>query len=151
MLLKGIEQKKDLVYRSMEQLKASKTTVAGIKKQAKQNDKELHKDLIKLSDSIEKTIDSLIDQVMGKEDKRQGITSSETPSNISYLYTANGYVRSLQSMPGKTEMQLIENANTKLDPVIKSINDFYAKDWSAYREKVEQTNLSLFKEYKILE
>ena len=150
-LLKLIEQKKDLVYRSIEQLKSSKTTVADIKKQAENNDKELHKDLIKLSDSIQKTIDSLIDQVMGKEDKRQGITSSENPSNISYLYTANSYVRSLRSMPGKTEMQLIQNADSKLDPVIKSINDFYAKDWSAYREKVEQTDLSLFKEYQILE
>jgi hypothetical protein len=150
-LLKLIEQKKDLVYRSIEQLKSSKTTVADIKKQAEKNDKELHKDLIKLSDSVQKTIDSLIDQVMGKEDKRQGITSSENPSNISYLYTANSYVRSLRSMPGKTEMQLIQNADSKLDPVIKSINDFYAKDWSAYREKVEQTDLSLFKEYQILE
>jgi hypothetical protein len=54
-------------------------------------------------------------------------------------------------MPGKTEMQLIQNADSKLDPVIKSINDFHAKDWSAYREKVEQTDLSLFKEYQILE
>ncbi len=125
--------------------------VAGIKKQAEKNDKELHKDLIKLSDSIQKTIDSLIDSVLGKEDKRQGITASETPSNISYLYNANGYVRSLKSLPGKTEMQLIENANIKLDPVIKNINDFYAKEWTEYRQKVEQTTLSLFKEHKILE
>jgi len=149
-LLKAIEQKKDLVYRSIEQLKSSKTTVASIKKQATKNDKELHKDLIKLSDSVQKTIDSLIDQVMGKEDKRQGITATETPSNISYLYSANGYVRSLKSMPGKTEMQLIENANSKLDPVIQSINDFYAKDWSAYKQKVEETDLSLFKDYEVL-
>ncbi len=150
-LLKGIEQKKDLVYRSIEQLKSSKTTVASIKKQATNIDKELHKDLIKLSDSVQKTIDSLIDEVMGKEDKRQGITATATPSNISYLYTANGYARSLKSMPGKTEMQLIQNANSKLDPVIKSINDFYAKDWLAYKQKVEQTTLSLFKDYKVLE
>ena len=150
-LMKEIEQKKDLVYRSVEQLKESKTTVAGIKKQAEKNDKEIHKDLIKLSDSIQKTIDSLIDDVFGKEDKRQGITATEKPSNLSYLYTANGYVRSLKSLPGKTELQLIENANTKLDPVIKKINDFYATEWKAYRKKVEQTDLSVFKEYKVLE
>lgn len=48
-------------------------------------------------------------------------------------------------------MQLIENANVKLDPVIKGINDFYAKEWPAYQQQVEQTNLSLFKEYKVLE
>ena len=48
-------------------------------------------------------------------------------------------------------MQLIKNADSKLDPVIQSINAFYAKDWLAYKQKVEQTNLSVFKDYEVLE
>ena len=104
-----------------------------------------------LSDSIQKSIDQLIDDVLGKEDKRQGITSTKTPSNISFLNTAIYYVGALDRAPGNTEKQLIQNAQDKLDPVIKKINEFYARDWMDYRGKVEKAKLSLFKDYDLLE
>ncbi|MGI9530816.1 WD40/YVTN/BNR-like repeat-containing protein [Lutimonas sp.] len=150
-MLKELEIQKDLVYRAVERLKESKTTVATVKKQANSIDKETYKDLIQSSDSINKSIDSLIDGIMGKEDKRQGITSQKEPSAVSYLNNAIYYVRSLQQLPGATEIQLIENANLKLKPAILSVNEFYNLDWPAYRKEVEAAKLSIFKEYKILE
>jgi len=150
-MLKSLEEKKDLAFRSVERLKSSKTTVTKIKGQAKDLNKELHKDLITSSDSIQKSIDLLIDQLLGSEDKRQGITANKEPTVISYLNNARYYVGSLKSLPGKTEYQLIENANIKLDPVIKSINDFYANDWLTYRKEVEKSDLSVFKDYEKLE
>ena len=150
-LLKVLEQKKDLAFRSVERLKTSKNTVSTAKEQAKKNDSILYKDLIHLSDSIEKSINLLLDEVLGKEDKRQGITKTKNPSNISYLYTAINYVGALDRAPGKTEKQLIQNAYDKLDPVIKKINEFYTQDWMDYRKKVEKAELSLFKDYELLE
>ncbi len=149
-LLKSLEEKKDLAYRSVERLKESKKTVAKFKNQAETINKELNKDLIKSSDSIQKSIDSLIDGILGKEDKRQGITANKTPSVISYVNNAIYYVSGLKSLPGKTENQLIENADLKLDPVIKSINDFYSEQWLVYRKEVEKSNLSVFKDYEQL-
>ena len=149
-MLKSLEEKKDLAFRSVERLKSSKTTVTKIKNQAKSMNKELYKDLITSSDSVQKSINLLIDQLLGAEDKRQGITANKEPTVISYLNNARYYVGGLKSLPGKTEYQLIENANIKVDPVIKSINDFYANDWLSYRKEVEKADLSVFKDYEIL-
>jgi photosystem II stability/assembly factor-like uncharacterized protein len=149
-LKKQIEKKLDLTYRAVKQLNESKKIAETYKKQAKEIDKERYKDLIKESDSIIKQINGLIDDMLGKEDKRQGITASKKPSNISYLYTASSYISSLQGKPGKTEMQLLNNAYAKIDPVIADINKFYKTDWITYRKKVESQKLSPFKDYKEL-
>lgn len=150
-LLVKLDQKKDLAFRAVERLKTSKATAISVKNQAAKNDSIAHKALIKSCDTIVKTIDSLIDQVLGKEDKRQGITASKTPSNISYLYLAQSYVRSLTSSPTETEKQLIQNANLKLDPVIQDINIFYSEQWAAFRIMAEEADLSLFQDYDALE
>jgi len=150
-LQKEIETKFDLAYRSTEQLKESKKITQDYKNQAKDIDKKKYKDFIKESDSIIKQIDVLLNDILGKEDKRQGITATKEPTNISYLNTANWYVGSLQEKPGKTEKQLVKNAYDKLDGVILDINKFYETDWPEYRKHVESLNLSTFKDYEKLE
>jgi len=149
-LQKQLENKFDLSYRSIEQLKASKKIAANYKKQASEIDKELYKEFIKSSDSIIKKMDGLIDKMLGKEDKRQGITATKNPSNISYLNTANWYINALQEKPGITEKQLVKNANSKVDKVILNINQFYKTDWISYRKLVEGLKLSSFKDYEEL-
>lgn len=149
-LQKKIESKIDLSYRAVDQLNESKKIAENYKKQAKDIDKKQYEEFIKSSDSIIKQINGLVDNMLGKEDKRQGITASKSPANISYLNTANYYVRSLQSMPGKTEEQLINNAYGKIDAVILDINKFYKSDWINYRKKAEGLQLSPFKDYKEL-
>ena len=150
-LQKQIEKKTDLAYRAMDQLLRSKKIVETNKKQAQEIDKEKYKYFIKENDTILKTINGLIDEMLGKEDKRQGITATKDPTAISYLYTANRYVGNLQEKPGKTETQLISNANIKIDKVINDINTFYKKDWPAYRKLAEDQKLTPFVNYKTLE
>ena len=150
-LLKSLYKRRDLAFRAVERLKASKKIASGVRLQATKTDKNKFEALIKGSDSIQRSIDLLIDEVLGKEDKRQGITSPETPSNISYLNNAISYVGNLMREPGRTEKQLIENAEYKLNPVIEHINEFYRKDWIVYRNKVEEANISIFKDYDPLE
>ncbi|RLD76264.1 MAG: hypothetical protein DRJ07_16640, partial [Bacteroidetes bacterium] len=150
-LQKEIEKKMDLAYRAVDQLLKSKKIVEINKKQAKEIDKEKYKDFIKENDTILKKINGLTDEMLGKEDKRQGITATKDPTAISYLHTANRYVSSLQKKPGKTELKLISNANMKIDKVIDDINGFYKSDWPAYRKLVEDQKLSPFVNYKTLE
>jgi hypothetical protein len=149
-LQKQIEKKTDLAYRAVDQLLRSKKIVETNKKQAEEIDKKKYKDFIKENDTILKRINGLIDEMLGKEDKRQGITATKNPTAISYLYTASRYVGSLQDKPGKTETQLISNANTKIDKVIEDINKFYSTVWPAYRKLVENLKISPFKDYKKL-
>ncbi|MCF6223692.1 MAG: hypothetical protein L3J34_08185 [Flavobacteriaceae bacterium] len=149
-LQKQLENKMDLSYRAIEQLNESKKIAKNYKKQASEIDKKTYESLIKSSDSIIKKIDGLIDAMLGKEDKRQGITATKNPSNISYLYSARRYVSSLGEMPGITEKQLIKNANMKVDKVIEDINNFYKSEWLDYRKQVESLKLTPFKDYKEL-
>uniref|UniRef100_UPI00356832E9 hypothetical protein n=1 Tax=Lutibacter sp. TaxID=1925666 RepID=UPI00356832E9 len=95
-------------------------------------------------------IDSLLDDLLGKEDERQGITDTEFPSTISYLYTARGYVNALQQLPRITETTLINNADAKVREVILKINDFYKTDWLVYRNSVENIQLNKFEEIDLL-
>ena len=107
-----------------------------------------NKNLLNIFRSGKDSINMLIDDLLGKEDKRQGITTNEKPSTISYLYTASGYVRSLLDFPGTTEQQLIKNTEDKLNVVLYKINAFYENDWLKYRESVEKLELSPFKEFE---
>ena len=149
-LLKDLEKKTAVAGKAVEQLKASKKIVSTYKKQLKEHDGEAHKDLIKLSDSISKSIGKLIDGVIGKEDKRQGITRNPDPTPMSFVFTARRYVGALQQMPGKTETDAVKNAHDKIKSAIDPIKEFYAKQWPEYRKKIEALNLSLFKDYEEL-
>ena len=149
-LSKKIEQKTGLVGKAIEQLKSSKKIAEQYKKQLKSNKDNKYKDVIKETDSIIKSINSLIDAMIGKEDKRQGITRNPDPSPISYLFTARRYIGSLLQMPGQTEKQLIINGFDKVNPVIDNINAFYKTDWPKYRKKIEGLNLTLFKDFTAL-
>ena len=148
-LLKQLETKMGVASDATQQLIASKEIVEDYQKRIKaQDSKEKHKDLLKTHSEILNKINVLLDEMLGKEDKRQGITATEFPSTISYLYTARSYVNSLLQKPGKTEMTLVKNADEKVGAVISKINKFYNKDWVAYQKSVESLNLSPFKEIK---
>ncbi|MFD1314128.1 WD40/YVTN/BNR-like repeat-containing protein [Namhaeicola litoreus] len=149
-LQKELEQKMDLCARATERLIESKEIAEAYKKSATKIDKKTYENIIKSSDSIIRQIDGFMDDLMGKEDKRQGITATEKPSNISYLYQARRYVGNLQSSPGETERILIENADKKIDPIINNINQFYQTEWPTYQKLVESTNLTPFKKYDLL-
>lgn len=150
-LLKQLENKTGIAGEATQRLLESKEIVEDFQKRIKAFDKkEKHKELLNAHTEILKDINGLLDQMLGKVDKRQGITATEFPSNISYLYNARKYVNSLLQKPGKTETTLVENANTKVSAVISNINTFYKTKWVDYQKSVENLNLSPFKEVKEL-
>ncbi|PHQ57423.1 MAG: hypothetical protein COC16_01115 [Lutibacter sp.] len=150
-LLKQLETKTGIAGEAIQHLLESKEIIEDYKKRINaQNNKEKYKDVLKTHTEILKKINGLLDDMLGKEDKRQGITDTEFPSAVSYLYKARYYVNSLLQKPGETETTLIKNANEKVSAVISTINEFYKKDWIEYRKDVEKLNLSPFKAIKEL-
>ena len=149
-LLKKLEEKTAMAGKAMEQLKESKTIAEQYKKHLKSSKEESYKNAFKTTDSIITTINGLMDDMLGKEDKRQGITRNPDPSTVSYLFTARRYIGSLLQEPGNTEKQLIKNAYEKVNPVIDKIDAFFKNDWADYRKEIEALNLSLFKEVEAL-
>ncbi len=147
---KQVQKEMDLAYRAVKQVLESKKIVTDYKKQLKSKKDKKYKDLIKTQDTILKSLNGLVDDMLGKKDKRQGITATKNPSNISYLYLANQYISSLQTLPGKTEKTLLQNANNKVNAVVAKINNFFKTKWANYRLKMEPLKLSPFKEIKEL-
>ncbi|MCB0459286.1 MAG: hypothetical protein KDC74_04620 [Flavobacteriaceae bacterium] len=149
-MLKKIESKTALAGKAMEQLNESKKVAEQYKKILKEHKDGKYKNALKQSDSIIKSIDKLVDMMIGKEDKRQGITRNPTPTSVTLLFTARGYVNSLLQEPGKTEQQLVENGFKEVDNAIEKINTFFINEWPAYQKNIETLNLSLFKDVETL-
>jgi hypothetical protein len=145
-LLKQLNTKLGIAGEAMQRLLNSKKIVEDYQKRIKaQKQTEKFKTLLKSHTEILKKINGLMDDMLGKEDKRQGITATEFPSSISYLYLARGYVNSLLQKPGNTEIILVKNANKKVGAVVSKINNFYETDWVNYQKSVENLKLSPFK------
>ncbi|WP_456378079.1 WD40/YVTN/BNR-like repeat-containing protein [Lutibacter sp.] len=145
-LLKQLENKSGIAGEATQRLLESKEIVEDYKKRIKEQPKVKNKkELLKSHDTILKNINSLLDDMLGKEDKRQGITATEFPSTVSYLFLARRYISSLLQKPGPTETTLIKNADKKVSAVISKINAFYKTDWINYKETVEKLELSPFK------
>ncbi|GGK36591.1 MULTISPECIES: WD40/YVTN/BNR-like repeat-containing protein [Flavobacteriaceae] len=151
-LLKQLENKMDVAGKATQRLLESKEIVEDYQKRIKSQKKQKkYENLLKSHTEILKKIDDLLDNMLGKVDKRQGITATEFPSTISYLYNASRYVNDLMQNPGKTETTLVKNADNKVSAVISKINEFYKTAWINYKNSVENLKLSPFEEVKKLE
>lgn len=150
-MLKQLEDKMDVAGKATQRLLDSKEIVKDYQKRINaQKNKEKYKDILKSHTEFLKKIDGLLDDMLGKEDDRQGITATEFPSNVSYLESANEYIRSLLQNPGTTETTLMKNADKKVSAVILKINEFYKTDWVNYKATVEKLSLSPFEELEEL-
>lgn len=147
-LLKASEKTMEQMANISQQLNESKEIVKNYKKQLSDLKDKKHADLIKKHDSITKKLDGFVDDLLGKEDKRQGITRSTDPTVVSNLFTAYSYINDLLELPGTTEKQLLENATNAFEAYKSNVNAFYQKEWIDFKTEVEKLNLSLFKETK---
>jgi photosystem II stability/assembly factor-like uncharacterized protein len=144
-VLKQLETKIGIAGEATKRLLKSKKIVEDYQKRIKaQNEDKKYKDELTYQKETSKKINNLLDDMLGKQDKRQGITATEFPSSISYLYTARSYVNNLLQIPGNTEKTLVKNADLKVSTVISKINEFYKTDWIKYQKFVEELQLSPF-------
>lgn len=148
-LLKDTEKTMEQMAKISQQLNESKEIVKQYKKQISDLKDKKHAAILKKHDSISKQLDNFVDELLGKEDKRQGITRSPDPTIVSNLFTVYMYINDLMQLPGSTENQLLENATKVFEAYKSRVNQFYTDDWNTFKNEVEQLNLSLFKEAKM--
>ena len=145
---KALEQLQQTMADAVKQLVESKETAEKFKKDLKTLDETRYKDAIKSSKDMVKTIDSLMALYFGKEDKRQGITSSPDVTLMQRLGTARGYVNSRQHGMTATEDQLIAHLRADLEAAFDKTNRFFSQDWPAYQQTMENLKTSPFKSIK---
>ena len=145
---KELQKMTGIAAEAVKQLVESKTTVEEFQKKLKKKDKDKYKDELKSGKDLIKKIDSLIALYIGKEDKRQGITRNPEVTVMRRIGTASGYAGSRPSGLTATEERLIRQAKEQFASVIRETNEFFVTEWSQYKSKMEQMDLSPFKETK---
>ncbi|MFY0603411.1 MAG: hypothetical protein JXQ93_05645 [Flavobacteriaceae bacterium] len=145
---KDLEKDQELMANVLKQLIESKNIANGFKSKLAKEDKKKYKDQIKASSAISKKIDGLVAVFLGKVDRRQGITRNPEVTVNQRFGLARRYVGSRKGNLTDTEKQLIKQFKDAMNDAVKKTNDFFDKDWSAYKAKVESIAISPFKEIK---
>ncbi|WP_425237542.1 VPS10 domain-containing protein [Ulvibacterium sp.] len=145
---KSLDKMTQVAADAVQQLVESKNIAKKFEKELKEMDKEKYKEEIKASKTIQKQIDSTIVLYLGKEDKRQGITRNPEITVVQRLNTARNYVESRKTGVTETERKLIRFAEQDLKNALQKTNTFFNDKWKAYRNEIQQLEVSPFKETK---
>ena len=142
----------EVLYNGTERLIESKEITDKVSAQIKGLKGDEIKELQKSLKTVQDSLKAVQDMIFGEENEDvQGITSRSYDQYVSgKVFMA---MRQISSRPGKptiTEKNMVEQANLKIKECVVAINHFYENTWPAFREKVENTKISLFKDYKPL-
>ena len=129
------------------QLNESLAVVEDLEKRIKDAGKADLKEAGDRTKVMKDSVNALMDLVHGKEDKRQGITMSETRNVMDYVYTASGYVNSGLDPVNDTDRRVLEQAKAKVIRVLGRVDGFFAGPWKDYRTMMEKVTISPFKDY----
>ena len=107
--------------------------------------------LRKASAKMLEEIKAIREIVNGKPTEKQGLTRNQSEGAVSgdFSIALNTLVRKITT-PGVQEETLVSNIEKRIGTTIDRINSFFAEKWKGYRELVEGTKVSLFKDYKPL-
>ncbi|WP_422107946.1 VPS10 domain-containing protein [Winogradskyella sp.] len=145
---KQLEKLQQAAADAVKQLVESKNIAENYKKELTKLDKDELKDQIKLSKETVKAIDSLIDQYLGKVDKRQGITRNPEVTPMQRLGLARSYVNNSQTGLTATETTLIKHTKNALNNVFEATNTFFNTTWKDYQTQMRELQIDPFKETK---
>ena len=130
------------------QLNESQAVLDGIDQLIKSARKPEWKEAGDRTKAMKDSLNVLMDLVFGKEDKRQGITMSEKPVVMDYIWTASSYIGRALDPVNETDRRVIGHASNKARAALSRVDSFFTSSWKSYREWMEKNPLTPFKEYK---
>jgi len=134
---------------AVKQLVESKTIASDYSKKLAKEDKKKYKDQIKASKEIIKKLDKVLAIYLGKEDKRQGITSDPVVNVNQRIGNASFYSGTRPNGLTSTERILIQHAKESLKDALNKTNTFFNEEWKPYQTAMEKIDTSPFKEVKL--
>ncbi len=147
---KELEKMKELVSTATDRLRTSKEIAEDYEKRMKDADREDLKDALDKTKAIKDSIDKVFDYILGAEDKRQGITSTEFPAPVSYINNAMSYTNSSRDPLSERDNVVFRQAEEKTKDMLDKVNVFYKTQWPEYRSTMEKISISPFKDYEPL-
>ncbi len=147
-MLKDLQKLRSSATAAADRLRESKEIVEEYEKKMKEAKRSDLKEAMDKTKAMKDSIESVLDFMFGKVDKRQGIVRSPDATPISYIQTAQGYVGRSRDPISDTDKRVYQHAVDKMATLTKRVNDFYETQWKQYRAMMEKVNLSPFKDYE---
>jgi len=143
----------EVLYNGTERLIESKEVTDKVSAQLKGLEGDEIKTLQKEVKAVQDSIGAIQDLIFGKQDpEAQGITSRSYDQYVNgKVFMAIRQITSRPGMPTSTEERMLDQAKAKIEEGVDAINAFYKDVWPGFRTKVEETKISLFKDYEPLE
>ena len=149
-LAKRLQKLTEVTSLATDRLRESKELTEDFEKRIKDSKRKDLKDVSDKTKAMKDSINGVFDYILGKEDRRQGITSSEKPSRYSYVQTANQYIGRSRNPISETDHRVVKHAEDKIGEAVNRVNKFYETTWPAYKVIMEKVDLSPFKAYEPL-
>jgi len=149
-MLKEVEKMTFLASSAMDRLRECKEIAEEFENKMKDLKRDDLKDAKDKTKIIKDSLNNIIDYIVGKEDKRQGIVRHPNPVPINYLETAEFYISSSKDPITSTDQRVYSQAQEQITKVMERVNKFFEKPWSDYKSVMEKVSLSPFKNYEPL-
>jgi photosystem II stability/assembly factor-like uncharacterized protein len=145
-----VEKLRSLATAAMDRLRESKEIAEEFENKMKDLKRDDLKDAKDKTKAIKDSIGVVMDYIVGKEDKRQGIVRHPDPTPVSYLGNAEMYIRSSKEPITSTDQRVLKQAEDEIQKVIERTNKFFTKTWPDYKAVMEKISISPFKNYDAL-
>jgi len=149
-MIKDLEKLTGLAAQAMDRLRESKEIADEYEKKMKDAMRDDLKDPTDKTKMVKDSINAIMDYIVGKEDKRQGIIRSPTPTPVSFIFTAQRYIATSKDPVSATDQRVLKQAQEEITKLADRVNKFYDKTWPEYRAVMEKVSLSPFKNYEPL-
>lgn len=149
-MIKDLQKLTSVTATAMDQLRESKEIVDEFEKRMKEAKRDDLKDALTQTKVVKDSINSIMDFIVGKEDKRQGIIRQPTPTPTSFIFTAQRYIASSQDPVSDTDSRVFKQAQSEIAKVVERVNKFYQTTWMPYQTNMEKISISPFKKYEPL-
>jgi len=149
-MIKDLQKLTGLAAQALDRLSESKEIADEYEKKMKEAKRDDLKEATEKTKVVKDSINAIMDYIVGKEDKRQGIIRSPIPTPVSYVFTAQRYIATSKDPVSATDQRVYKQAQDEISKLTERVNKFYDKTWPEYRAVMEKVSLSPFKNYEPL-
>lgn len=134
-----------------DRLSEAEETIAKIEGQLKNEEGKAIDSLKKAGKAMTDSIKSIRNFIFGKPQEKQGYGSPYQLTVNGTLGQARGEVLRKIKIPDQQEMRLATEAEQMVDEAVQKTNAFFNGKWEEYKKLVDNTPLSPFKPYKVID
>lgn len=147
-IVKQLVKKIETATTATDRLRESQEKIDLVNKQLGSREDEKAKNLKKTGEELKKKLKALL-YAINPDPEIQGLYIN--PNLLSsQLMEAMNYLQQTEGMPTTTEQNVMKKVDTALQKAVAPINDFFAKDWEAYKKAVSESDIKLFEAYEPL-